>query len=149
MPKGAFKERKVGEQEDRLSQILRGVPKIKIRDEAQRAQMEAERNAYALIGRVMAPAFGKHLKDLGANEGELGEIIQQIKPKYFKGCKIQYAYDKNQDIFSVKINLNNKPRILTARAGRNFMELSITDTSGNVREVLRQDGSTLSYERMK
>ncbi len=61
-------------------------------------------------------------------------------PDLFKNATMQYAYNQRQKIYSVKVTLDNRPRIITMRIGEDFTELSIADTKGNVLEVLRQEG---------
>jgi hypothetical protein len=60
-------------------------------------------------------------------------------PDLFKNADIQYAYNQRQKIYSMRVVLNNRPRIITMRIGENFTELSIADTKGNPLEVLRQE----------
>ena len=68
-----------------------------------------------------------------------------MKPDLFKNCQVQYAYNQRQKIYSIKVNLDNRPRIITVRVGVDFTELSLADLQGNVLEVLRQeDGRGLS-----
>lgn len=62
-----------------------------------------------------------------------------MKPDLFKNCKVEYGYNQRQKIYSVKVMLDNRPRIITVRVGDNFTELSLADQNGNVLEVLRQD----------
>jgi len=60
-------------------------------------------------------------------------------PDLFKNAQMQYAYNQRQKIYSMKVTLDNRPRIITMRIGEDFTELSIADTKGNVLEVLRQE----------
>lgn len=62
-----------------------------------------------------------------------------MKPTDFKNCKVQYAYDKKQKIYSVLVMLDKKLRVVTLRVGDKFTELSLSDRNGNVLELLRQD----------
>ena len=62
-----------------------------------------------------------------------------MKPTDFKNCKVQYAYDKKQKVYSVLVMLDNKLRIVTLRVGDKFTELSLSDKSGTVLEMLRQE----------
>ncbi|MCI0503878.1 hypothetical protein L0Y65_04150 [Candidatus Micrarchaeota archaeon] len=57
----------------------------------------------------------------------------------YKGCKVEYGYNQRQRIYSIKVMLDNRPRIITVRVGENFTEMSLADQKGNVLEVLRQD----------
>ena len=71
-----------------------------------------------------------------------------MKPDHFKNCQVQYAYNQRQKIYSIKVNLDNRPRIITVRVGVDFTELSLADLQGNVLEVLRQeDGRGLSFTK--
>jgi len=71
-----------------------------------------------------------------------------MKPDLFKNCQVQYAYNQRQKIYSIKVNLDNRPRIITVRVGENFTELSLADQQGNVLEVLKQeDGKGLSFSK--
>lgn len=69
-------------------------------------------------------------------------------PDLFKNCDIQYAYNQRQRIYSVKVLLDNRPRIITLRVGDDFTELSLADKSGNVLEVIRQeDGKGITLNK--
>ena len=71
---------------------------------------------------------------------------ENMKPDLFKNCKVQYAYNQRQKLYSVKVNLDGRPRILTLRVGENFTELSLADLEGNVLEVARQeDGKGVTF----
>jgi hypothetical protein len=73
-----------------------------------------------------------------------------MKPDLFKNCKVEYGYNQRQKIYSVKVMLDNRPRIITVRVGDNFTELSLADQSGTVLEVLRQeDGKGMSFAKAK
>lgn len=61
-----------------------------------------------------------------------------------KGSKFEYAYDRNRRIYSVKVSLNKKPRLLTMIVGTGYLEFSLADLQGNVLEVLKQEGNTLN-----
>lgn len=61
------------------------------------------------------------------------------KQDIYKGCKVEYGYNQRQRIYSIKVMLDNRPRIITVRVGENFTEMSLADQKGNVLEVLRQD----------
>jgi hypothetical protein len=68
----------------------------------------------------------------------------------FKDAKIQYAYNQRQKIYSVKVMLDNRPRIITMRIGDNFTEMSIADKDGNIIEVLRQEeGKGITFSKAK
>jgi hypothetical protein len=51
-------------------------------------------------------------------------------PDLFKNCDVQYAYNQRQKIYSVKVLLDNRPRIITLRVGDSFTELSLADKNG-------------------
>ena len=62
-----------------------------------------------------------------------------MKEGLFDNCKVQYAYNQRQKIYSVSVTLDGRPRILTVRVGEKFTELSLADLEGNILEVVRQD----------
>jgi hypothetical protein len=62
-----------------------------------------------------------------------------MKADLFKNCKVQYAYSQKEKIYSVKVMLDNRPRIITVRVGDDFTELSLADRDGNLLEVVRQE----------
>ncbi len=73
-------------------------------------------------------------------------MIEEI----FKNAKVQYAYNQRQKIYSVKVMLDNRPRIVTLRVGDDFTEISLADKEGNVIEVLReQDGKGVTFSGPK
>ena len=61
-----------------------------------------------------------------------------------KGAKFEYAYDKTRKIYSVKVFLNKKPRLLTMIVGNKYIEFSLSDVDGNVLEVMKQEGDKLN-----
>jgi len=64
---------------------------------------------------------------------------------FFKDAKAQYAYNQRQKIYSVKVVLDNRPRIVTLRIGENFTEMSLADMDGVILELFRQeDGKGLT-----
>ncbi|MFN7991701.1 MAG: hypothetical protein U0R44_06095 [Candidatus Micrarchaeia archaeon] len=68
----------------------------------------------------------------------------------FKNCKVEYGYNQRQKIYSVKVSLDGRPRIITVRVGDNFTELSLADMKGTVLEVLREeDGKGVSFSKTK
>ena len=68
----------------------------------------------------------------------------------FKNCKVEYGYNQRQKIYSIKVMLDNRPRIITVRAGEKFTEVSLSDQKGNVLEVLRQeDGKGVNFSKTK
>jgi hypothetical protein len=73
-----------------------------------------------------------------------------MKENLFKNCKVEYGYNQRQKIYSVKVMLDGRPRIITVRVGESFTELSLADQKGNVLEVLRQeDGKGVSFSKAK
>ncbi|MFH0737626.1 MAG: hypothetical protein V1827_03650 [Candidatus Micrarchaeota archaeon] len=71
-----------------------------------------------------------------------------MKPDLFKNCKAEYGYNQRQKIYSVKVVLDGRPRIITVRVGDSFTELSLADAKGNILEILRQeDGSGVTFNK--
>ncbi len=66
----------------------------------------------------------------------------------FEKAKFQYAFNQRQKIYSVKVELENRPRIITVRIGENFTELSLCDLEGNVLEIAREeDGKGVTFRK--
>lgn len=66
----------------------------------------------------------------------------------FDSAQIQYAYNQRQNIYSMSVMLDNRPRIITLRVGQDFTELSLADQHGNVLEVMREDdGKGVTFNR--
>jgi hypothetical protein len=71
-------------------------------------------------------------------------------PDLFKNAEIQYAYNQRQKIYSMKVMLDNRPRIITMRIGDNFTELSISDVKGAPLEILRQEeGKGITFSKVQ
>lgn len=88
--------------------------------------------------------------DLDMRENWRNSTLPRLRktPDLFKDCQVQYAYNQRQDIYSIKTTLDNRPRIITVRVGKNFTELSLADQKGNVLEMARQeDGKGISFTR--
>lgn len=72
-----------------------------------------------------------------------------MKPDLFKNCKVQYGYNQRQKVYSIKVELDNRPRIITVRVGEDFTELSLADLEGNLLEVVRQqDGGGMTFTKL-
>jgi hypothetical protein len=69
-----------------------------------------------------------------------------MKKDIFKQADVQHTYDKEQKIYSVKVVLNNKPRILTLRVGNDFTEISLADEKGNLLEVLSEKDGRVFFD---
>ncbi|MEW6723069.1 MAG: hypothetical protein AB1324_07435, partial [Candidatus Micrarchaeota archaeon] len=81
-----------------------------------------------------------------ARESELMRLASN--PDAFQNCQVQYAYNQRQKIYSIRTELDGRPRIVTVRVGENFMEMSLADRQGNPLETWRQeDGRGISVSR--
>ena len=89
---------------------------------------------------------------MGEQESELYRFQQMAQAgkteDLFKNCKVQYGYNQRQKIYSIQVDLDNRPRIITIRAGENFTEVSLADQKGKVLEMLRQEGRSISFSKM-
>lgn len=74
---------------------------------------------------------------------EKKELYSKILSR-LKDAKIQYAYDKSRDIYSVKATIEGKERVITLIVGKQSMELDLMDTEGNLLERIAQDGSKIA-----
>ena len=72
-----------------------------------------------------------------------------MRPEIFKGCKVQYSFDNNQKIYSAKVFLEGRPRIMTLRVGADFTELSLADENGKLLEILREKKGKVAFEKVK
>jgi hypothetical protein len=60
-------------------------------------------------------------------------------PNLFDSADVKFGYDQRQRIYSLRVTLDNRPRILTLRLGEDFTELSMADLQGNVLAMARQE----------
>jgi hypothetical protein len=67
--------------------------------------------------------------------------------KNFKGSSVQYAYDKQDQLYSVKVDLRGKPYILTLKVGPTSMDMMLTDVDGKVLEHASQSGSLVRFKK--
>jgi hypothetical protein len=72
-----------------------------------------------------------------------------MKEDLFKNCKIQYAYDNKEKIYTVMVMLDARPRILTFRVSDDYTEISIANKKGDILEILRQEGSNITLHKVK
>lgn len=52
-------------------------------------------------------------------------------------------------IYSMIVELNNQPRIITVRVSSDFVEMSIADKNGNVLETLSHEKGQLKFMQFK
>lgn len=65
--------------------------------------------------------------------------------KNFKGCAVQYAYNADNKIYSVKVNFQGKSHVLTIKVGPNGLDMMLTDPKGNIVEHAYQSGSQVGF----
>ncbi len=65
--------------------------------------------------------------------------------KNFKGSTVQYAFDKDSRVYSVKVTFKGQPYILTMKAGQNSLDMLLTDLKGSIVEHVYQDGSKAGF----
>jgi hypothetical protein len=150
----AIKER-LEEERGYLKQVIPKPPGAELRGirivkEFKRSGEETQRKAYE-TGKLVAEYFenlgGKKLIQENNPKSELGRILfgGVMKKELFENAKIQYAYDKENKIYSMVVWLDKQPRILTFRVGKNLVEASLADLNGNVLEVLSHENGQLKY----
>ncbi len=86
-----------------------------------------------------SPGVDDQMRAADSELFRLNKIAQSNPNEVFKDCKVQYAYNQRQKIYSISAMLDNRPRIITERVGDNFMDISLADQKGNLLEVLRQE----------
>ena len=138
------------------SYTLKTIPKPVVKKEARAATAKAIKlfeSATGFYKKIFNRTDkGKAFYDDMAKSTELGNLLFSGKiPMYklFSNCKVQTAYDNKQKIYTVMTMLDNRPRILTLRVGDNFTELSVAKKTGDVLEVLRQEGNNVSLMKGK
>lgn len=110
----------------------------KIQTEVQHAyqtQQQVAMKVFEATSRLLidSPSVKAEVRDF-----ELKRLHDKDPAEVFENCKVQYAYNQRQKIYSISTNLDNRPRIITVRVGEDFTELSLADKGGNVLEMLRQ-----------
>ncbi|MDD5171456.1 MAG: hypothetical protein PHF60_00275 [Candidatus ainarchaeum sp.] len=113
------------------------------------------------VAAIFVQTAGSFMKASRRIEDEMGGADSQILRFYkttqanpediFKDCKVQYAYNQRQKIYSISAMLEGRPRIITIRVGDNFTELSLADQKNNnkILEVLRQDdGKGVTFSKI-
>lgn len=73
------------------------------------------------------------------------EISSSVKN--FKGCSVKYAFNKEDQVYSVKVDLKGKPYVLTTKVGPKSVEMVLTDLSGNVIEHAYQNGKDIGFKK--
>ena len=67
--------------------------------------------------------------------------------KDFKNCDVQYAYDKDTTIYSVKVVFKGKPMVLTIRVGKGLMDMTLTNKDGHIVEHIEQNGRAVTFDQ--
>ncbi len=67
--------------------------------------------------------------------------------KDFKNCDVKYAYDNDNQIYSVKVIFKGKPMILTMRVGKEIMDMTLTDETGRSIEYIGQKKNRLQFSQ--
>ncbi|MBD3209867.1 hypothetical protein GF318_00625 [Candidatus Micrarchaeota archaeon] len=129
---------------------------LPVRREVEREVAEARMNQAERASRVahaVHEMFDSQIRrsDDVALQGDWNDssLSRYMKiPDLFDSCDVQYAYNQRQKIYSIRVTLDNRPRIITVRTGANFTELSLSDLQGNVLEMARQeDGRGIRFRR--
>ena len=85
---------------------------------------------------------------------EFDLLFSSVKPialaKVLEQSKMKYGYNKDTKIYSVKFYIKKRKgvkseRTLTMRVSPKFLEYSLSDSKGNVLEVMRQDKAGLKF----
>ncbi|HID72829.1 TPA: hypothetical protein EYP38_02705 [Candidatus Micrarchaeota archaeon] len=66
--------------------------------------------------------------------------------KNFIGSKVEYAHDKNRNIYSINIKMSRGDSyLLTLIVGDHSVEMALSDRDGNVIEHMLHDGDKVVY----
>lgn len=131
---------------DREEEISKFEPQIKlgIKTELEHASIQAfnaSRNTYNQLASLLKTKEG-------GNDFLKGSLIGKLTPKDFKNSEVHYAYNKETDIYSVSVLFNNRPMILTVRAGKDTMDISLVDKrNGELVEYIGQSSNKITFQR--
>lgn len=106
-------------------------------------EMSRERQVASRAIREVANIMERDIRQSGNSEYRrawsetLGRMMRL--PNLFDNAEVQYAYNQRQEIYSLRVTLDNRPRILTLQLGEDFTQLSMTDLQGNVLAMARQE----------
>lgn len=79
------------------------------------------------------------------DKSKIKEISSSLKN--FKGCSVKYAYNKDDQVYSVKVDLKGRPYVLTTKVSPNGVEMILTDLEGNVVEHAYQNGKNVGFKK--
>ncbi len=67
-------------------------------------------------------------------------------PKNFIGSKVEYAHDKNRNIYSINVKLQRGVEyLITLIVGDDSVEMALTDKDGNILEHMLHEKENLVY----
>ena len=94
-------------------------------------------------GEIFMPKKSELLDAL--DNSKIKEISASLKN--FKGCSVKYAYDKENQVYSVRVDLQGRPYILTTKVGPKIVEMILTDLKGNLVEHAYQNGKDVVFKK--
>ncbi|MFH1394480.1 MAG: hypothetical protein ABII71_03565 [Candidatus Micrarchaeota archaeon] len=78
------------------------------------------------------------------SKSRLKKILEDRKN--FIGSKVEYAHDKNRNIYSISIQMRRGENYLvTLIVGDHSVEMALTDRNGDVIEHMLHDGDKVVY----
>lgn len=113
--------------------------------QAYQTQQQVAMKVFDGVSRLLMnnPSVKSEVKDF-----QLKTLHDKDPAEVFDNCKVQYAYNQRQKIYSISTNLDSRPRIITVRVGDDFTELSLADKNANVLEMIRQqDGKGITFAK--
>jgi hypothetical protein len=160
------------ERRQKMMELLQGqaAPKVKVRppgrdlsqvrpvkQQVKAAVSKQAQNARTVFDRGMAAlsALSPGLESLMKRQKSQLLLLHRVSSglrneNIFKNCKVQYAYNQRQKIYSISASLYGRPRIITVRVGEKFMEISLANSKGRVLEIIRQeDRKGVTFNKMR
>lgn len=85
---------------------------------------------------------------------ELMEFISKSKlkkllsdQKNFIGSKVEYAHDKNRNIYSIKLKMKKgEEYTITLAVGGESVEMALSDKDGNIIEHMLHEGENVVFD---
>lgn len=84
----------------------------------------------------------------------MGKVGPRALVRILEKSEMKYGYNKNTKIYSAKFYVKKakgikKERILSMLVSPKFLEYTLSDSKGNVLELIRQEGKKLNFSNFK
>jgi hypothetical protein len=85
---------------------------------------------------------------MAGEKERMKELMREIKGKNYGEMRKTIVMTKEGEVsvYSVEVDVGGEGRTLTLEVGKKYMALMLADSSGNIIEYAKQDGSHIDYE---